>query len=111
MAKVDFDRSYGVQAVLFDASISPYSPVIGDVERCVSFDEDGKEIVSWKEVDYKELQKSRPCVEDFSLNAMLKAGINPAFSIHTGSGVSRVEGVEAVNEASADVEQIFKDSE
>ena len=110
MDDLKFNRSYGVQAVLFDTEISPFSPVIGDVERKVSFDEDGKEIVSFPEVDYKKLQASRGTVDNWSLDEMLKAGVDPgSINIHTASSVSRFEVAGVIDQLEQDVDKLFDD--
>ena len=109
MAKIDFDRSYGVSALLFDTSVEPFSPVFGDVERKVSYDEEGKEIISFVPVDYEKLNAERGPVENWNLDALLKAGIDPSFPIHTGSAVSRFEGVNDINNAALEVEKLFAD--
>lgn len=106
MAKVEFSRSLGVLDALFDKSIYPFSPVLKDVERKVSYDENGTEVVSYVPVDYKKLQQERGSVEMWSLDAMLKSGINPDIPIHTGNN-TRFEGINDVNSASAEVENIF----
>lgn len=69
-----------------------------DYERVVNYDEKGDEIVTWKKVDYEAIQKSNGDVSDWSLDALLKAGINPNFPIHTGNA-TRLEGIDVVNRA------------
>lgn len=108
MTKVEFDRAYGVSALLFDFSLNPFSPAdMVDYERTVSYDEDGKEIISFVPVDYKKITESLGSVDNWSLSALLKAGVNPNFGIHTASSVSRLEGVDAIQGAEADVESII----
>lgn len=106
-----FDRAYGVSALLFDSSVPAFSPVFGDVERKVEFDEDGKEIVSFVPVDYKKINDERGTVDNWSLDSLLKAGINPNFGIHTGSSVSRIEGFDVIENASKDVDVLLNSSE
>lgn len=107
MAKLDFDRNYGVSAVLFDTSVKPFSPVFGDQERKVYYDEEGKEIVSFVPVDYKAYADSVGSVFDWSLDALVKAGINPNFPIHTSNSVSRIEGVNDIQSVSEQINLIL----
>lgn len=111
MAKVEFSRSKGVLEVLFDSSVPVYSPVVGDLERVVSHDEEGREIVSFRPVDYAELNKMLGFVEVWSLEAMVKAGINPAFPVHTSNSVSRLEGVGTLEGVAAQVNDAFENIE
>lgn len=90
----------------FDKSVCQSSPVIGDVERKVSYDEDGNEFVSFVDVDYPAIQARNGEVNDWALNTLLKAGINPNISIHTGLS-TRLEGVDAVNSAAAYLDEIL----
>lgn len=83
---------------LFDPSVNQASPYVEDVQRVVLRDENGNEKVTFKSVDYPKLQKSNGKVQAWSLNALLKAGINPDFPIHTGNN-TRLEGVNVVNSA------------
>lgn len=94
----------------FDPSVNQCSPVREDYARVVNHDEDGNEFVTFSQVDYPTIQKSHGSVRDWSLEALLKAGINPDFSIHTGNP-TRLEGVDAVNDMAAYAEQMLKDIE
>lgn len=96
---------------LFNEEIDQNSPVFGDVERKVSYDEDGKEIVTYEKVDYPALVKSNGKVDDWKLNNLLKAGIDPAFSIHTANYNSRLEGIDDVKQIEADVNALFAEAE
>lgn len=91
---------------LFNMSLSQESPVQTDLTRTVKYDEEGNEIITYEKTDYPFIQKSHGKLSDWSLNALLKAGINPNFGIHTGLP-TRIEGVSTVNEASAVAEQIL----
>lgn len=93
---------------LFNPNIDQRSPVIGDLERVVSVDEHGNEYVTWNEVDYSKLQKSLGSVNDWSLQSLLKAGIDPAFSIHTGYN-TRLDGLNSLSAFEAESENIFKE--
>lgn len=95
---------------LFDKSVNQASPVQPDYTRVVRFDEDGNEIVSYEKTDYPSIQASHGFVTDWSLDALLKAGINPNFGIHTGL-TTRIEGVGVVVEASAVADKILSGSD
>lgn len=82
------------------------SPVMDDYEMVIRHDEDGNEFVSYEKVDYPALVASRGTVDVWSLNALLKAGINPDFPIHTGNP-TRLEGIGALNDAVATLDAII----
>lgn len=71
-----------------------------DYDRVVNYDESGSEHITWMKVDYESIQKSNGFVSDWSLDSLLKAGINPNFPIHTGNS-TRLEGIDVVSEAAA----------
>lgn len=93
---------------LFNKDLDQRSPVIGDVERVVSVDEDGNEFITWKEVDYPKLQKSLGSVNDWSLKSLLAAGIDPAFPIHTGNN-TRLDGFGSLSDFEAEAAKIFEE--
>lgn len=93
----------------FDSSVNQASPVQTDYERRVNY-ADGAEVVTFVVVDYPSIQASHGVVEDWSLNSLLSAGINPNFPIHTGLP-TRIEGANTVLAASEVAEQILSDSE
>lgn len=88
--------------------VNQFSPSIGDVERVVDYGKDGEELISFKPVDYPKLSASHGVVGMWSLDNMLKAGINPNSSIHTGFN-SRLDGVSAVNEFDSSAEKIISE--
>lgn len=90
----------------FDGSINQSSPVQKDYARIVRHDENGEEFITWEAVDYKSLQKSHGTVDFWSLEAMLKAGINPNMPIHTGVS-TRLEGISQVEAAAAVADSIL----
>lgn len=98
-----------VLSAYFDKNVNQSSPVQKDYERVVNYDEDGNEFITYVEVDYPTLQASNGVVEDWSLKALLAAGINPNFGIHTGNP-TRIEGINALNDAAAVAEQIISDA-
>lgn len=89
---------------------SQCSPVQKDYQRVVNYDDEGNEFITYVEVDYPALQESHGTVEMWSLDALMKAGINPDFGIHTGFN-TRLEGVGVIDDASAYVEQMFADAD
>ena len=90
----------------FSAGIDQSSPVQDDFIRKVNYDEDGNEFITFEKVDYSKLIASNGSVLDWSLNSLLKAGINPNFSIHTGNP-TRLEGIGVVDDAQAYVDALF----
>lgn len=90
----------------FSYDIDQHSPVLEDVSRIVQYDEDGNELVSYLPIDYPKIQASFGSVLDWSLDALLKAGINPNFPIHTGLN-TRLEGVDVVAQYAAFAEDVL----
>lgn len=68
--------------------------------RVVNHDKDGNEIITYEEFDYPSFQDSLGVVENWSLESLLKAGVNPNFPIHTGNP-TRLDGIDVVNQAAA----------
>jgi len=87
---------------------SSQSPVQVDYERVVNYDEDGNELISYEEIDYPKIQASLGSWSNWSLEALVKAGIDPAFPIHTGNP-TRLEGLDAINDFTAVADEIFKE--
>lgn len=90
----------------FSKDVDQCSPVQVDYERVVNYDADGNEIITWEEVDYPAIQAANGAIQDWSLNALLAAGINPNFPIHTGNN-TRLEGIDVVNQATAIADEIL----
>ena len=88
------------------SEFSCQSPVQPDYNRVVQYDEEGNEIVTYEEVDYPKVQASLGSWTDWSLNTLLKAGINPDFGIHTGNP-TRLEGVDMIADLSAQADAIL----
>ena len=86
------------------------SPIQVDVARKVNYDEDGNEFITYEEVDYPKLQQSLGKVSDWSLDSLLKAGINPNFSIHTGNS-TRLEGIDTLQQFDAIADSILSETE
>lgn len=91
----------------FNYSLDPSCPVIPDLERVVNYDSDGNEYITFQEVDYPSIQQSHGSWSDWSLESLLKAGIDPAFSIHTGYN-TRLAGLDDVNQILSDVDSLFE---
>lgn len=94
----------------FDESVNQCSPSRGDLQRVVNYDEDGNEFVTYVDVDYPSLVASRGSVLDWSLDALIKAGIDPRFPIHTGLN-TRLEGVGVVEQFAAEADALFAAAE
>lgn len=94
----------------FDKKINQSSPVQVDYNRVCKYDEDGKEFIVFEKVDYPKIQKSNGKVKDWTLDALLAAGINPNFPLHTGYN-TRIEGVDVIKQAEATADAIFADLE
>lgn len=92
----------------FDSSINQCSPVSKDFVRVQNFDENGNEYITYEEFDYPTYQKSLGSVQDWSLDSLMKAGINPAFPIHTGLN-TRLEGVDVINDIASIADAILSD--
>lgn len=66
------------------------SPVQKSYELVRDFS-DGREVKSFVETDHSKIIESHGSVSDWSLEALTKAGINPAFPIHTSAPGSRTD--------------------
>lgn len=72
------------------------SPSCDTMKRVVNYDENGNEFITFEKEDLLTYQKSLGLVTDWSLDALLKAGVNPNFSIQTGYA-TRLDGLDALN--------------
>lgn len=86
----------------YDKKNAHGTPIQVDYARVVKYDDEGAELISYEKVDYKKIQESHGKVGDWSLNALLKAGIDPSFPIHT-SFSTRLEGLDTVNTAASEI--------
>lgn len=93
----------------FDKDIDQRSPVQKDYARVAKHDDNGNEYITFEEIDYAKLQSSLGTVDMWSLNALLKAGINPDFPIHTGNP-TRLEGIDVITQAEAMVDEILNET-
>ena len=94
----------------FDKSINQNSPCHDDFVRVSKFDEGGHEVVTYQKADYSTSIASHGVASDWSLDNLLKAGINPNFSIHTTAN-SRIESYSDVKAVVAEVEAAISQSE
>ena len=95
---------------LFNPNVNQYSPVVPEKQRVVHHDEDGNEYITFEPVDLAKLQKSLGTVSDWSLDSLVKAGINPNFSISTGVG-TRLEGLDALSAFEAEADRILAETQ
>lgn len=95
---------------LFNADCEQRSPVKDDFNRKVKFDEDGNEFIVFEKVDYPTFQKSLGSVRDWQLDALLAAGINPNFPVHTGNN-TRLEGLNSIEQFEAAADALLADIE
>ena len=79
---------------LFNYELKQVSPVRADFVQVEKRDEDGNVFTVYEKFDYPKFHASLGYVSDWSLNALLRAGVNPNFTIHTGLN-TRLEGASA----------------
>lgn len=91
---------------LFNYELNQASPVIDDYVQVEKNDSDGVRYVVYEKFDYPKFQSSNGTVIDWSLQSLLKAGISPNFSIHTGNN-TRMEGFSSILDASAVADSIL----
>lgn len=91
----------------FNVSVSHFSPVIPEVIRKVEFDEAGVELVHFVPLDSWAVIKSNGNVSDWSLDNLIKSGVNPRSMSVITSSPSRFENVGVVQKLSADVESVL----
>lgn len=83
-----------VQQKNYNPEVIQVSPVIPEFALVTKKDEDGADIMEWKETDTKQVLTELGTAQDWCLSALLKAGINPqSMSVHTGYN-SRIEGID-----------------
>lgn len=92
----------------FSYEVDQFSPVQEDFSRKVQYDEDGIEHIVFVPVDYPAIQASFGFVSDWSLNALLAAGVNPNFPISTGLN-TRLEGVDVLAQFDSVADSILND--
>lgn len=93
----------------YDKNCDVKSPVQDDYVRVVEHDEKGNEYITWKLFDSAAYQKSLGTVDNWSLTELLKAGIDPSFSIHTGYN-TRLEGLSDIDAMAAVADSILAEN-
>lgn len=104
----DFPVVLNVGQKYFDPSVDQRSPLVDDYVRTVHHDEKGGEYVTYEKFDSAEYQKELGPVENWSLDSLIKAGIDPRFGIHTTSP-SRMEGASVMNDFVEKSESLYKE--
>lgn len=94
---------------LFDFDFNVASPVRDDFVPVEKRDEDGNVFTVYEKFDYPKHQASLGLVKDWQLDNLLKAGINPNFSIHTGSN-TRLEAAVGVADFASEADSILAES-
>lgn len=93
-------------ALKYNHSINTASPLFEGLERIVNYDQDGNEVISFAVSNVK-LNFGK--VVNFSLDSMIKAGINPDSMRVNTSSVSRVDSLDKFDELSQIAEKVFND--
>lgn len=99
-----------VKSSQFNYELNQYSPVIDEYNAVVKCDEEGKQEIVYEKADLASVVKSHGNSEDWKLDKLFKAGINPDFPIHT-SAPSRVESASDVLEVEKEVNALFENVE
>lgn len=94
---------------LFNYELNQSSPVFEETVRVVDHDEDGNEYVSYVPFDSAAFQKSLGSVTDWSLDSLIKAGIDPKFNIHTSNPTS-LEGTGSISSWSQIADEILAEN-
>lgn len=94
----------------FNYELNQSSPIQLDYNRHVSFDEDGNEVILYELVNYPKEVLAKGKAEDWNLNNLIKAGIDPKFPIYTGY-TTRLQGIEQINRADAYAEDLINEEE
>ena len=94
---------------LFNYELNQESRSCDDFYQVEKRDEDGDIFTVYEKFDYPKHQASLGSVSDWSLSNLLKAGVNPNFSIRTGLN-TRLEGASVVASAVASVDAMLNDS-
>lgn len=94
---------------LFNYELKQASPVREDFVQVEKRDEDGNIFTVYEKFDYPRFQASLGLVKDWSLNALLRAGVNPSFTISTGFN-TRLEAADQFADISAAADAILADN-
>lgn len=93
-----------------NANARMQSPLIGDVQRVVNYDKNGNEIITYAPVDNSAIVKANGSANNWTLNSLLAAGVNPNFPIHTGVG-TRLDGYADVANAAAEINALLDEAD
>lgn len=94
----------------FNVGRSQSSPIIPEYQRVSNIDEKGIEYVSYVPFDLTTVTRGNGSVNDWKLNNLIRAGINPAqFNIHTGN-VSRIEGIGDLTSIMGDLDAFLNEN-
>lgn len=98
-----------VLTTYFNSAVNQCSPVRDDYKLVKKYDEEGNEFIVFEKIDYPAMQESFGLVTNWSLDSLLKAGIDPAFPIHTGYA-TRLDGIADIESIAAEVEAAFPEN-
>lgn len=90
----------------YNRELDKCSPIQKSYDLVSDFS-DGREVKSFVETDYPKIVESHGTVEDWSLESLMKAGVNPSFSIHTSSGSRLDEATVGAESLTAVVDNIL----
>ena len=100
----------GVLKTQFNYSINQFSPVVKELGFKIEYDEDGRELVTFPEIDLREVTKSLGTVEDWNLKNLLAAGVNPENIRVSTSFPTRIECFDGVAEFIGALDSVNSDS-
>lgn len=98
-----------VLSTYFSKRVPKSDPILVDFIPAVLVDEEGKQYLDFVEVDYPSIIKSNGKVTDWSLDALVKAGVNPDFKISTSFG-TRLQGYDHLQNLLGAADQILSES-
>lgn len=92
------------QEVLFNDKVIQSSPVLPQFKMVDKYDENGVKITVAEPEDYKAYHAEIGKYQDWTLDALTKAGINPS-SMHVSTGYNtRLEGINDIQAVEADLD-------
>lgn len=92
----------------FNYDLDQRSPKMGELSRVEKRSDDGSIVVTYEPTDFDAVRASLGSVDDWSLNALRDAGVNPNFPIHT-SAPTRMESVSTLHDLIARGEALLAD--
>lgn len=93
----------------FNYELNQASPVQDDFVQVEKRDEDGNVFTVYEKFDYPRHQASLGTAKDWQLAALLRAGVNPRFNIHTGMN-TRLEAAGQVGQFAEQVDKILSET-